>query len=491
MAYMRYCLVLLASLTACFSVSGCGSGGSSGTTGATGGNPPPTPAPQATLSASNLTFTGTDADYATTAQTVTLINTGTAALTISNIALGGTNPSDFEMQNPCPGSLAANAYCTITITFTPPSSGSFSAAINITDNASNSPQSVNLNGSLAATAAPAASAKFGYVANYDGTVAMFTISTAGVWTPTSPATINIGDYPGTMVIDPLGKFVFLDGYDSGDTFVYAINSSTGVLTAAFTYNATIYDESSQGLAIDPTGSFLYVVNTGTNTVSNFVVNRTTGVLSPGPTATISVGNQPVGIVVDPSGKFLYVSNDLSGTIDMFSINQSTGAPTPLTPATVTACEGFTPRFDPTGEYLFDPCSNGTGVGIFALNQTTGILTLVGNPNVPIPTGNGPTDSAVTIDGKFAYILNRSDGSISMYSFSSGALTQLAASPFTINPLTEPYKIALDPGGQLAYIADENVGVRVMKINSDGTLSEIAIVNTGGAPVAVSVFPIAP
>ena len=80
-------------------------------------------------------------------QTVVLSNTGSATLAISSISLGGTNPAVFAVTNNCGGSLAVAASCNINLTFTPPSVGTFSATVNISDNAANSPQSITLSGS--------------------------------------------------------------------------------------------------------------------------------------------------------------------------------------------------------------------------------------------------------------------------------------------------------------------------------------------------------
>src|SRR5205814_1022856 len=84
------------------------------------------------------------------AQTVTLKNSGTGSLTISSIGLTGTNAGDFAQTNTCPSSsstLAPGASCTISVTFTPTATGSRSASVTITDNAAGSPQSVSLSGS--------------------------------------------------------------------------------------------------------------------------------------------------------------------------------------------------------------------------------------------------------------------------------------------------------------------------------------------------------
>jgi hypothetical protein len=77
---------------------------------------------------------------------VNLTNTGNIALTISSIAITGTNSADFVQNNLCPSSLAAGLNCTISVQFVPTTTGAFTAALTITDNAPNSPQTVPLTG---------------------------------------------------------------------------------------------------------------------------------------------------------------------------------------------------------------------------------------------------------------------------------------------------------------------------------------------------------
>jgi hypothetical protein len=88
--------------------------------------------------------------------TVTLTNGGTAALTISGIAISGTNAGDFGTTNNCAGSVAASGgSCTISVTFTPTASGARAATLAISDNAGNnaSSQTVALSGTGTAAAA--------------------------------------------------------------------------------------------------------------------------------------------------------------------------------------------------------------------------------------------------------------------------------------------------------------------------------------------------
>src|SRR6185437_12891932 len=92
-------------------------------------------APQVSLNPASLTFPGQNVGSTSTAQTVTLNNTGSAALSISSIAITGANAADFAQSNNCAATLAPGANCTLSVTFTPTAAGARSAAVTITDNA--------------------------------------------------------------------------------------------------------------------------------------------------------------------------------------------------------------------------------------------------------------------------------------------------------------------------------------------------------------------
>ncbi len=96
-----------------------------------------------------MSFGNQNVGSASSAQAVTLTNSGTTPLSISSIALTGTNAVDFAQTNTCPSgssTLAAGSSCTINVTFTPGANGTRSASLTLTDNASDSPQSVALSG---------------------------------------------------------------------------------------------------------------------------------------------------------------------------------------------------------------------------------------------------------------------------------------------------------------------------------------------------------
>ena len=85
------------------------------------------------LSPTSLGFGSQPVGKTSTAQSVNFNNTGNAALSITSLALTGTNASDFAQTNTCGSSVAASANCTISVTFTPSASGSRTASLSITD----------------------------------------------------------------------------------------------------------------------------------------------------------------------------------------------------------------------------------------------------------------------------------------------------------------------------------------------------------------------
>ncbi len=86
--------------------------------------------------------------YGTTsgATSISVTNTGNSTVTFSSIALTGTNASSFGESNNCGTTLTEGSSCSISVTFAPASTGSYSAAVTLTDNATNTPQSVSLTG---------------------------------------------------------------------------------------------------------------------------------------------------------------------------------------------------------------------------------------------------------------------------------------------------------------------------------------------------------
>jgi hypothetical protein len=112
-----------------------------------------TPPAPVTLSPTVLSFSSQQQGTSSTAQTVTLTNTGTAPLAVSAISVTG----DYAETNTCGSTLAAGAVCTISVTFSPSGVGDRSGLLSVQNNASTPALTVALDGTGLAPPPPSLS----------------------------------------------------------------------------------------------------------------------------------------------------------------------------------------------------------------------------------------------------------------------------------------------------------------------------------------------
>jgi len=103
------------------------------------------------------------------AQVLTLTNSGTSPLTGVSVSMTGTNTADFGQTNNCGTSVAGNSSCTISVSFAPSAYGAESATLSVTDSAGTQTSSlsgagINITAPTAQVTAPANGATVkGYV----------------------------------------------------------------------------------------------------------------------------------------------------------------------------------------------------------------------------------------------------------------------------------------------------------------------------------------
>src|SRR2546427_550528 len=177
-------------------------------------------APGVGLAPRSLVFGSQLLATTSTPMTVTLTNTGTAALTINSFAASSDFAATSTGASACPTSpatLAAGANCTINVTFTPTASGARTGTLPLSGDTHGSPQIFCLNGNgtspgvgLARTSLdfcffflmirrPPRSTLFPYTTLFRSTINSFAASsdfaatsTGASACPTSPATLAAG-----------------------------------------------------------------------------------------------------------------------------------------------------------------------------------------------------------------------------------------------------------------------------------------------------------
>jgi hypothetical protein len=250
-----------------------------------------------------------DQNVATTsgAQTVTLSNSGTAALTIAGVAISGTNATDFATSNNCAGSVAAGSSCLVSVTFTPGAPGSRSGVLTVTDNVGNitgSTQTAALIGTgIGVPTAGVTPASLTFASTDEGvTSAAQTITVSN--TGTGPLTIS------SIVIGGANPTDFAETTTCGSTLAVSANCSISVTftpaaIGALTANLHIIDNSGN------TGSSQTVTLSGTGAYDPPTVVSLTPSSGTGLTQTFAaVYSDPAGIS-DLSEVFILFNTSIS------------------------------------------------------------------------------------------------------------------------------------------------------------------------------------
>ncbi|MBZ5490686.1 MAG: choice-of-anchor D domain-containing protein [Acidobacteriia bacterium] len=115
-----------------------------------------------TFSPTSIAFSNQALGSTSGSQIITLTNNTGVLVSFSSIAVIGTNAADFvQLSTTCGQTLALTSSCTVTLEFAPTATGTRTAALTITDDATNNPQSVALSGSGILPVTVTASISFG------------------------------------------------------------------------------------------------------------------------------------------------------------------------------------------------------------------------------------------------------------------------------------------------------------------------------------------
>jgi len=163
--------------------------------------------PTLAASPSSLTFGSQNIGSTSTAQTVTISNSGASSATLSGISTA----APFAETNTCGSSLAAGASCTASVTFSPTATGSASGSLTVASNASGSPLTVALSGTGASSTTDLALNRpvtaSSYTQSYvpanavDGNTSTYWESVDGTWPATFSVDLGATTTLGSVVID--------------------------------------------------------------------------------------------------------------------------------------------------------------------------------------------------------------------------------------------------------------------------------------------------
>lgn len=193
------------------------------------------------------------------------------------------------------------------------------------------------------------------------------------------------------------------------------------------------------------------------------------------------GTEVYSLATDSAGKFLFVCDANNDQVQVFSINQTSGA---LAPAGTFATAGFAAQAtsDGLGKYLYVTAGNlGGTVDVYRIGSTGLLTPIAGSPfsiNIATlrsePTGN----FLVGVTGNGANNGVGTDNHVYVFSIdqTSGAPSQVSGSPFATTYI--PANLAVHPNGTLLYTFNGTVNgtspVEGFQLDtSSGQLTELA------------------
>jgi hypothetical protein len=436
------------------------------------------------LSVSALSFPGTITGQLSTAQTVTLTNSGGVSLTSIAISVNGA----FQQTNACTAILPANSSCTISVQFDPAVVGSQAGTLSVSDVTRALPQTVALSGlgiappafgvsptSLSFAEQPLNQASAPQtltvrntggapLANVGFQITGLSASSFSTGSTTCGATLASG---GSCTV----QVVFTPIASGGSTASLTISSSTSGVTAA-TVPLTGAGQALAGLKVNPAQLLFPIVSPGQSSLSQTVSVTNSGgstanslTLTATPPFSLvqntcgaslaSGASCSTGVIFSPS-----VNGVFTGTLTIASATLMSSASVPLSgTGGVPGSVQFQPSvvsFQQTGVGLLSGSSTVTitnpdsviSLGSLALSVTTGFQLVSSTCTATLAPGASCT-AVVAFAPASAGAQN---GSLSVTSskLPSGSFLALSGMGFDFTLATSGSAIQTIASGQIAY-----------------------------------------
>jgi 6-phosphogluconolactonase len=233
--------------------------------------------------------------------------------------------------------------------------------------------------------------------------------------------------------------------------IFTLDRATGALAAK---GAAPAPDKPGYLAFSADKRFLYAVGGGR--VTAYAIDRATGALAPIEGAAPTGGTGPPHIGVHPSGKWVLVPHFRSGDLSVLPVLPNGGV-APHVDLQKTAPEAHQVVLDASGRYVFVPCRSGDAVMQFAIDPATGKLAPNDPPSVASEAGAGPRHMDFHPSGRWAYVLNEKNGTITSYRYDAARGT--LADPQVLGTVPEGFEerasahVVVHPSGRFVYASN--------------------------------------
>jgi cytochrome c553 len=261
------------------------------------------PAPVISLNATSFDFGGQTVNTPSSVRTLTVTNSGNAALNFSAIGLSGAAAADFSATGGCAVGtpVAAGGSCPLSLRFTPSTTGSRSATLTIASDASNGNASVSLAGTGQAVATP--------LASLSPTSLAFGSVTVGTDSSVQTVTLTNGGSAALSITAIAATGPFSATHACGNSLAAGASCPISVV---FTPAGSGAASGSLGVTSNASGSPHSASLAGTGVLAS------TGILQWADASALDFGSTPVGD--DAATRTLTLANNGSGTATLGALS---------------------------------------------------------------------------------------------------------------------------------------------------------------------------
>jgi 6-phosphogluconolactonase len=328
---------------------------------------------------------------------------------------------------------------------------------------------------------------FVYVSGYRPDISIFRLDTAsGKLIPAG--NVSGGQEPSFLAWDPAVKFLFaVNETDPGRVRSFAIDQASGALTP-------INDVPSMGsitahLSTDRTGRWLLVANYGDQkqgVIATFPIGGDGRIGSAADTREFGPASMAHYISADPTNRFVFVPLKGGPAVAQLVFDPASGRMKPNVPAQVTAAPGAGPRhldFHPNGRFAYVINELDLTMTAYAFDATSGLLrelhVVPTLPSAADKVGASAADVHVHRSGRFLYGSNRGHNSIVIYRLAEDGRMTLVG--HEMRDIRRPRNFTIDPTGTLMLVANQDgASVTIFRIDQNtGLLTQLGAPTPAG------------
>ena len=237
----------------------------------------------------------------------------------------------------------------------------------------------------------------------------------------------MGISPAHVSVDPLGSFVYVSNYTSGNLSMFPILDDGGLDVASDVIQhsgSSIHptrQQTAHAHAADPSpdGRFLYVSDLGLDKIMIYEVDRQKRTLSPASTPWFenTPGAGPRHLSFRPDGAYAYSAEELTSTVAVLRVDKNTGSLQQVQRISMLPddFEGSNTAADihvsPDGKFLYASNRGHESIVIFTIDESSGELRLTGHEP---SKGGHPRNFMIDESGELVFVANRDNNNIVLF-----------------------------------------------------------------------------